>query len=316
MPKGFCSGPGPPLWLGSSRSPTPTRPRKWWPAWLPGLAAERQFARRLAENGCEVLVPVLVDRQDTASGNRELERFTNQPHREWIYRQAFELGRHIIGYEVQKVMAAVDFFQAQSPKAEGQGAKIGVMGYAEGGLIALYSAALDRGIRRPWSAATSIRANGYGRSRFTAMCSGCSGSLATRRSPALSRRARLIIEHSPAPEIDGTPEPRPGRAGAAPGKITTPDYDSVETECERAQAILERPATPKDSPRHPHLRHGRHDVRAGFRPRFDGLAQFPGELLEQVKRPLPGPGDLREPGDPAGPPETPGRGTARPTRRS
>ncbi|MGA2659632.1 MAG: hypothetical protein ABSH34_19170, partial [Verrucomicrobiota bacterium] len=73
-----------------------------------GLAAERQFARRLAENGCEVLVPVLLDRQDTGSGNPQLERFTNQPHREWIYRQAFELGRHIIGYEAQKVMAAVD----------------------------------------------------------------------------------------------------------------------------------------------------------------------------------------------------------------
>ena len=66
----------------------------------PGLAPERQFARRLAENGCEVLVPVLVDRQDTWSGSLVLKRFTNQPHREWIYRQAYELGRHIIGYEV------------------------------------------------------------------------------------------------------------------------------------------------------------------------------------------------------------------------
>ena len=69
----------------------------------PGLAPERQFARRLAENGCEVLVPVLIDRQDTWSGNARIKRFTNQPHREWIYRQAYELGRHIIGYEVQKV---------------------------------------------------------------------------------------------------------------------------------------------------------------------------------------------------------------------
>src|SRR5258706_2739765 len=56
----------------------------------PGLAPERQFARRLAENGYEVLVPVLIDRQDTWSGNA-LTKFTNQPHREWIYRQAFEM---------------------------------------------------------------------------------------------------------------------------------------------------------------------------------------------------------------------------------
>src|SRR6267154_1970925 len=83
----------------------------------PGLVPERQFARRLAENGCEVLVPVLINRQDTWSGNAALSRFTNQPHREWIYRQAFELGRHVIGYEVQKVLAAVDFFELADQSA-------------------------------------------------------------------------------------------------------------------------------------------------------------------------------------------------------
>ena len=84
----------------------------------PGLAPERQFARRLAENGCEVLVPVLIDRQDTWSGNARIKRFTNQPHREWIYRQAYPLGRHIIGYEVQKVSAAVDFFEARESRKQ------------------------------------------------------------------------------------------------------------------------------------------------------------------------------------------------------
>ncbi|PYI83613.1 MAG: hypothetical protein DME26_14715, partial [Verrucomicrobia bacterium] len=110
---------------------------------VPGLAPERQFARRLAENGCEVLVPVLIDRRDTGSGNARLRRFTNQPHREWIYRQAYELGRHIIGYEVQKVQAAVDFFEAQNSRPGARSARIGVAGYAEGGLIAFYAAALD-----------------------------------------------------------------------------------------------------------------------------------------------------------------------------
>src|SRR4030095_6746208 len=75
------------------------------------LPRDRQWARLLAENGCEVLVPVLINRDDTRSGNPTLKRFTNQPHREWIYRQSFELGRHIIGYEVQKVFAAIDWFE-------------------------------------------------------------------------------------------------------------------------------------------------------------------------------------------------------------
>src|SRR5262245_8991156 len=83
-----------------------------------GLGPETQFARRLAENGCQVLVPTLIDRKDTWSGNDQLHRFTNLPHREWIYRQAFELGRHIIGYEVQKILAAVDWFEAEAVRTQ------------------------------------------------------------------------------------------------------------------------------------------------------------------------------------------------------
>ena len=49
------------------------------------------------------------------------------------------MGRHPIGFEVQKVLAAVDRFRAR----RGETAKIGVVGYAEGGLIALYAAAID-----------------------------------------------------------------------------------------------------------------------------------------------------------------------------
>src|SRR5206468_9028420 len=66
---------------------------------------------------------------------------TNQPHREWIYRQAYQMGRHVIGYEVQKVMAAVDWVKEQEPA--GAESKVGVVGYGEGGLIAFYAAAAD-----------------------------------------------------------------------------------------------------------------------------------------------------------------------------
>src|SRR5262249_328250 len=47
----------------------------------PGIASENQFARRLVENGCQVVVPVLIDRKDTWSGNEKIW-MTNQPHRE------------------------------------------------------------------------------------------------------------------------------------------------------------------------------------------------------------------------------------------
>jgi dienelactone hydrolase len=106
-----------------------------------GLAPERQFARHLAESGCELLIPTLIARQRIDTSDPQLQR-SEQTWREWLYRQAFHMGRHPIGYEVQKVLAAVDAFHAR----RGDSAKVGVAGYAEGGLIAFYAAALDRRI--------------------------------------------------------------------------------------------------------------------------------------------------------------------------
>ena len=97
-----------------------------------GLPAGSQFARRLAESGCRVLVPTLIDREPTGS---------KLTHREFLYRPAFELGRHLIGYEVQKVLAAVDWFVKDA--GAGGDPKVGVIGWGEGGLLALNAAALD-----------------------------------------------------------------------------------------------------------------------------------------------------------------------------
>jgi dienelactone hydrolase len=114
----------------------------WTPEMLvglaPGVPKESQFARRLAENGCRVVVPVLIDRKDDFSGSAKFNRWTNQPHREFIYRMAYEMGRHIIGYEVQKVLAAVDWFAKEKGHAP-----LGVYGYLEGSEIALAAAACD-----------------------------------------------------------------------------------------------------------------------------------------------------------------------------
>src|SRR6185436_5359889 len=114
----------------------------WTPEMIAGLAPalppQSQFARRLAENGCLVLVPVLLDRQPVGQYGPATRRPTNQTRREFVYRMAFEMGRHVVGYEVQKVLAAVDWFAGSTPKRP-----IGVFGYGEGGLLALYSAAID-----------------------------------------------------------------------------------------------------------------------------------------------------------------------------
>ncbi len=96
------------------------------------------MAARLAAAGCQVLSPVLIDRQSTYAGNPRIGRMTKQPHREFIYRMAFMVGRHILGYEAQKALAAVDWFVEQQPAA-----RVGVWGEGDGGAAALYAAALD-----------------------------------------------------------------------------------------------------------------------------------------------------------------------------
>ena len=101
-----------------------------------GVPAGSQFARHLAENGFQVLVPVVVSRTLVFP-----EQDKQQTYREWLYRQSFQMGRHIIGYEVQKIMSAIDWFK-QNNKDE----KIGVAGYEEGGLLAFYAAAVDKRI--------------------------------------------------------------------------------------------------------------------------------------------------------------------------
>jgi dienelactone hydrolase len=208
-----------------------------------GLPPEAQFARRLAENGCLVLVPTLVSRQDTYSGNAALNRFTNLPHREWIYRQAFEVGRHIIGYEVQKVLAAVDWFQLDHTNKPPTGQApppqpIGVAGYGEGALIAFYSAALDERIEAAlvsgyFSARERAWEEPIYRNVFRLLTEFGDAEIASLIAPR-----HLIVEYSDAPKVEGPPKARSGRSGAAIGQWHTPDFNLVDAEVARAKELL------------------------------------------------------------------------------
>jgi len=203
----------------------------WTPEALIGLVdgvpPEAQFARRLAESGCRVLIPTLVDRADTFSGT-PLVRFTNQPHREYVYRGAFQLGRHIIGYEVQKALAGVDWLKARAAEH-----KVGVYGYGEGGLLALYAGAVDPRVdltvvsgyfgprERVWS--EPIYRNVWSLLR----------EFGDAEIASLVAPRALIVEHAAAPAVTGPPPARQGRTGAAPGAITTPSRAEVEAELTR-----------------------------------------------------------------------------------
>ena len=170
----------------------------------------------------------------TFSGNPRIA-MTNQPHREWIYRQAYQMGRHVIGYEVQKVLAAVDWIKAQA----GPGSKVGVAGYGEGGLIAFYAAAADPRIdaalvsgyfgprQRVW--AEPIYRNVWGLLREFG-----DAEIATLIAPR-----GLVVEYSEGPRVDGPPAvPKGRRGGAAVGELGTPAPDDVLGEWKRLDALL------------------------------------------------------------------------------
>ena len=211
----------------------------WTPEQLagiePGVPPAQQYARRLAESGCLVLIPQLIDRADTFSGNPAV-RFTNQPHREWIYRMAYQMGRHVIGYEVQKVLAAVDWFERLDPAVP-----VGVYGYGEGGLLALMAAALDERIRAAGVAGYFNRREDVAWSEpiYRNVWSQLEQFGDAELSALIAPRA-LIVEASPHPRVDGPPPPREGRRGAAPGRIVTPPIGAVRSEVERARRYQAR----------------------------------------------------------------------------
>ena len=197
----------------------------------PGVEPEAQFARRLAESGCRVVIPMLLDRADTYSISGGGARPTNQPHREFIYRQAFEMGRNVIGYEVQKVLAVVDWFAAE---AAGSDPKIAVMGYAEGGLLALDAAALDTRIDVAcvsgyFEPRENLWQEPIYRNVFALLDEFGDAELASLIAPRT-----LVVEASRVPEVNGPPAPGNGRSGAAPGRLRTPEVASVKQELARA----------------------------------------------------------------------------------
>ncbi len=209
----------------------------WTPEMIAGVTEDlplnARFAQHLAKAGCRVVVPLLINRDDTYSGNPILGAMTNQPHREFIYRMAYQLGRHIIGYEVQKVLSLVDWMShADVP--------IGVIGYGEGGLVALYSAAADTRIQ-----VTAV--SGYFQAREEVWREpiyrnvwGLTHEFGDADIASLIAPRPLIIEASRGPEVAGPPASRAGRGGGAPGQLVSPPINSVRAEFDRARAFYQQ----------------------------------------------------------------------------
>jgi dienelactone hydrolase len=191
------------------------------------------YAHQFADSGCEVLIPLLIDRADTWSGIPGV-KMTNQPHREWIYRMAFEAGRHIVGYEVQEVLAGVDWFAAQ-------GGPIAVAGRGEGGLIAFHAAALDPRIGGALVSGYFGPRDAVWKEPIYRDVWGLLRDFGDAEIARLIAPGRLIIEASGYPEIAGPPAETRDRRGAAPvGAIVAPSLQDVRREAGPNVRVVER----------------------------------------------------------------------------
>ncbi len=189
--------------------------------------------RAWVAGGFQVLIPTLLDRGRRWSGNPELATqhpavpaTLDQSHREWIWRQAFHMGRHPIGYEVQEVSAAVDWIGQRF----GTNSPVAVAGYGEGGAIALYAAACD-----PRISATLV--SGYFTDRQRLWSEPIDRNVwsllkefGDAELVSLAAPRTVLIEHSPFPSVSGEK-----------GGVSTPEPRVVRTEFERIGSLI-----PKD----------------------------------------------------------------------
>jgi dienelactone hydrolase len=195
-----------------------------------GIEPVSRAARRLAESGFMVIIPALVNRQPldpstldiSEEAMRRLSR-QDQTHREWLYRQSYHMGRHIIGYEVQKALAAVEWLKQQG----GADTRIGVAGHGEGGMIAFYAAAVEPSIHAAlvsgyFNSREQTWAEPIYRNVWSLLDRFGDAELATLIAPR-----GLVIEHSPIPQITGHK-----------GDSRAPDFQSVRKEFDRIAAFL------------------------------------------------------------------------------
>lgn len=197
---------------------------------IPGAEAKSKKIRALAQSGSRVFVVAMIDRRDDNSGSRVIGRFTNQPHREFVYRMAYEMGRHVIGYEIQRVLGLVDALTCHDPKQA-----ISLWGWGEGGVVALPAGALDEriskvGLGGSFSPRESVWQEPIYRNVWNYVSEfGDAGTAVL-----LGGRA-LFVSNESGPLIEGPPSIKNARNGAAPGKLGAYDLKKVGAEFDLAK---------------------------------------------------------------------------------
>jgi cephalosporin-C deacetylase-like acetyl esterase len=137
---------------------------------------------------------------------------------------AYEMGRHVIGYEVQKVLAAVDLFESSK-----DGLPVVVCGHGEGGLIALYSAGIDSRIGKVGISGCAGPTSEVWKEPIYRNVWGGQKEFGLDVLVLLSHRA-FFVHPGDSPQVEGPPAEKPDRRGAAPGKLGPLSADFLKAE--------------------------------------------------------------------------------------
>lgn len=204
------------------KGPPGSQPRVAW-----------ETAKQLRENGCDVFLLSTIDRRADLSTIVAGTKRTDQTHREFLFRQAFEMGRHPLGYEIDGVRTLIDWMKRTEPDAP-----IGIFGLGEGGRVALLTGALDVRVdavvvcgafgsqQRMWEDPIDRNLWGYleefGDAEVATLFAG----------------RNLFITTHPSFEYTVPPPPRNVKDCGAPGELKVPLLDEVETELKRARELI------------------------------------------------------------------------------
>ncbi len=176
----------------------------------------------LAAAGGRVVVPSVIGRTIEARREGSGTLLTDQ---EFLYRSAYELGRHIVGYQLHEFRAATDLLNVEK-------LPVIVAGWGEGGWLAMYHAATDQRVRaacisghfqprdKLWQ--EPIHRNVFGLLNFAG-----DAQLA-----ALVAPRHVVIDPVPGPAIELVGQ------GGAPGTLPSPDVKLARQEFETATEHL------------------------------------------------------------------------------
>ena len=180
------------------------------------MPSESQYARRLAESGCRVIVPTLINR--------------TEPHRAISPIANGFIALHSSLAAGSWATKCKKFWLASIGSATNRcdAAKIGVIGWGEGGLMALYAGALDPRIDAVCVSGYFDNRNDIWQEPIDRNVFGLLEQFGDAELASMIAPRALVVEAARGPEAT-----IPGGRGA-PARVVTPELAAVRSEVDRA----------------------------------------------------------------------------------